>query len=119
VSCPSGPRQIAAVPEPGTITTRTESTEGRLTIVWADAPDHLGLNAQEEVLVTFSDEMADRHPPTAVKTDNQATVVTFTEGVRPLTWGGPLLQAWLEAIRCALLTDAAAFGRARDAGLFM
>jgi hypothetical protein len=31
--------------------------------------------------------MADRHPPTAVNTDDQATVVTFTEGVRPLTWG--------------------------------
>jgi hypothetical protein len=36
-----------------------------LSVVWADAPQHLGLQAQEEVLVTFSGEVADRHPPTA------------------------------------------------------
>ena len=114
---PAPGMRIATVPEPGAITTTADGTEGCLGIVWADAPDHLALHAQEAVLVTFSGEIADRHPPTAANPDDQATTGKLTEGVRLLTWGDPLLEAWLELIRRGPLTDAdyEASGLARDA----
>jgi hypothetical protein len=85
-----------------------------------DTPHHLGLHAEEEVLVTFSGEVADRHPPTAASPENQATMAKLTEGVRLLTWGDPLLEAWLEATRGAPLTDAdyKVSGLTRDADPF-
>ena len=118
---PAPGMQIATVPEPGAITATVDGTEGCLSIGWADAPDHLGLHAQEEVLVTFSGELADRHPPTAASPDDQAAVGKLTEGARLLTWGDPLLEAWLEAIRGALLTDGdyKASGLSRDADPFL
>jgi len=113
--------QIATVPEPGAITTTADGTEGCLSIVWADAPHHLGLHAQEEVLVTFSGEVADRHPPTAASPDDQVAMAKLTESVRLLTWGDPLLEAWLGAIRGTPLTDAdyKVSGLARDADPFI
>jgi hypothetical protein len=114
---PAPGMQITTVPEPGTITAIGDGTEGCLTIVWANAPQHLGLQAQEEILVTFSGEVADRHPPTAANPGDQEATATLTEGVRLLTWGDPLLEAWLEAIRGDQLTDAQR-GLARDADPF-
>jgi hypothetical protein len=103
---PTRAMQIAAVQEPGTIATTADGTEGCLNIVWPDAPQHLGLQAEEEVLVTFNGEVADRHPPTAASPGDQAETVKHTEGVRLLAWGDPLLEAWLESVRGAPLTDA-------------
>ena len=51
------------------------------------------------VLATFSADVADRHPPTAPGEAEDGTHVRGREGVRLLTWGDPLLTAWLEAIR--------------------
>ena len=103
---PTPGMQIAAVPEPGTIATTADGTEGCLSIVWPDAPQHLGLQAQEEVLITFSGAVADRHPPTAASPAEQAATARLTEGVRLLTWGDPLLEAWLARVRGIPLTDA-------------
>jgi hypothetical protein len=86
---PASGMQIAAVPEPGTNATTADGTEGCLSIVWADAPQYLGLQAQEEVLVSFSGELADRHPPTAASPGDEAATAKVTEGVRLLTWGDP------------------------------
>jgi hypothetical protein len=83
-----------------------DGTNGCLSLVWTDAPQHLGLQAQEELLVTFSGEVADRHPPTEATADDEAAIAKLTEGVRLLTWGDPLLEAWLMAIRGAPLTEA-------------
>jgi Helicase conserved C-terminal domain len=103
---PTPGMQITAAPEPGTIATTADGTEGCLSFVWPGAPQHLGLQAQEEVLVTFSGEVADRHPPTAASPGDQTATAKLTEGVRLLTWGDPFLGAWLESIRGAPLTDA-------------
>ena len=55
-------------------------------IVWADVPRNRGLQAQEEeVLVTFSAEVADRLPPTAASADEQEATAKLTEDVRLLT----------------------------------
>ncbi len=37
---------------------------GCLGITWPYAPPHLGIAGTEEILATFSGELADRHPPT-------------------------------------------------------
>ena len=112
--------QIATVPEPATLTTTVDGTAGCLSIVWADAPQYLGLQAQEELLVTYNGEVADRHPPTAASADDEAATAKLSEGVRLLTWGDPALEAWLTAIRGAPLNDAdyATAGLARDADPF-
>ena len=112
--------QIAAVPEPGTIATTANGTAGCLSIVWPAAPQHLGLQAEEEVPVTFNGEVADRHPPTAATADGEAVTLKLSEGVRLLTWGDPLLEAWLESVRGAPLTDAEyrAAGLTREADPF-
>jgi ERCC4-related helicase len=103
---PTPGMQIVAVPEPGTIATIADGTEGCLSVIWPDAPQHLGLQAQEEMLVTFSGEVADRHPPTSANPGDQTATAELTEGVRLLTWGDPLLEAWLECLRGVPLTDA-------------
>jgi len=95
---PAPSMQICAVAEPGTTRITPDGTRGCLSIVWADAPQHLGLQAQEEMLVTFSGEVADRHPPTAASPEGEAATTQLTEGVRLLTWGDPLLEGWLENI---------------------
>ena len=57
--------RIIVVPEPGTNAVGQDGTQGCLAITWAYAPPHLGIAPTEEVLVTFSGALADRHPPTA------------------------------------------------------
>jgi hypothetical protein len=101
---PPGMRIIAA-PEPGTDTVVQDGTRGCLTITWAYVPPHLGIDPTEEVLVTFSGELADRHPPTAPGEGENGVEVEGKEGVRLLTWGDPYLVAWLEAVRGEPLTE--------------
>lgn len=117
---PAPGMHIATVPEPGTMTTTADGTNGCLSLVWADAPHHLGLQAQEELLVTFSGEVADRHPPTAASASDEATTINLSEGVRLLTWGDPLLEAWLTAIRGDQLSseDYAAVGLGTEGNPF-
>jgi hypothetical protein len=52
--------------------------------------------------------------------EGKLCLAKLTEGVRLLTWGDPLLEAWLGAIRGAPLTDAdyRVSGLARDADPF-
>ena len=38
-------------------------------MTWPYAPPHLGIGSTEEVLATFSGEVADPHPPTGPTTD--------------------------------------------------
>jgi hypothetical protein len=73
--------QITTVLEPGTTIPIANGTEGVLSIAWPNAPQHLGLQAEEEVLVTFSGKVADRHPPTAANPGDHAAAKP-TEGVR-------------------------------------
>jgi len=60
----------------------------------------------EEVLVTFSGALADRHPPTAPGEGEHGVEAEGKAGVRLLTWGDPYLTAWLEAVRGAPLIEA-------------
>ena len=103
---PASGMRIIAVPEPGTSTVVQDGTRGCLAITWAYAPPHLGIDPIEEVLVTFSGELADRHPPTAPGEGENGVEVEGKEGVRLLTWGDSYLTAWLEAVRGAPLTEA-------------
>jgi hypothetical protein len=57
------------------------------------------------VLITFSGELADRHPPTGPVEGPGGVAVEGKEGVRLLTWGDPLLIAWLEAIRGEAMSE--------------
>jgi hypothetical protein len=98
--------RINSVSEPGTNTIVRDGTRGCLSITWAYAPPHLGIDPSDEVLVTFSGELADRHPPTGPVEGPSGIAVEGKEGVRLLTWGDPYLSAWLEAIRGDVLTDA-------------
>jgi hypothetical protein len=102
---PAPGMRILAVPEPGTNTIVQDGTRGCLAITWAYAPPYLGIDPTEEVLVTFSGELADRHPPTAPGEGENGAEVEGKEGVRLLTWGDPYLTAWLEAVRGAPLTE--------------
>jgi hypothetical protein len=72
----------------------------------AEAPPQLGIASSEEVLATFSGEVADRHPPTGPTTDAVGVEHSGKEGVRLLTWGDPYLAAWLEAVRGEPLVEA-------------
>jgi hypothetical protein len=110
---PAPGMRILCVPEPGMTTSYQSGTQGCLAITWADAPAHLGIEATEEILATFNGQLADRHPPTAVAEGGQSGGVQATEGVRLLTWGGPYLTAWLDAIRGEPLSEA----DYREAGL--
>src|SRR5262245_7799842 len=93
--------RILTVPEPGTNTVIQDGTQGCLTTTWAYAPPHLGIDPTEEVLVTFSGALADRHPPTAPGESEPGVDVVGKAGVRLLIWGDPYLRAWLEAVRGA------------------
>ena len=62
-------------------------------------PGARGIGGTEEVLATFSGEVADRYPPTGPTTDEAGVEHPGKEGVRLLTWGDPYLTAWLEAVR--------------------
>jgi hypothetical protein len=73
---------------------------------WAEAPAYLGIAPDEAVTVTFDPAVADRHPPTGPQDDDSGPVQPGTEGVRLLTWGEPLLVAWLTAVLGERLTDA-------------
>jgi hypothetical protein len=101
---PAPGMRILCVPEPGMATSRV-GTQGCLAITWADAPAHLGIEATEEILATFSGELADHHPPTGRAEVDESESVQSTEGVRLLTWGDPYLTAWLDAIRGEPLTE--------------
>lgn len=96
---PASGMRIITVPEPGTNTIMQDGTQACLSITWALAPLHLGISPNEEILATFSGELADRHPPTGPSQDEYGTITRGSEGVRLLTWGDPYLQAWLEAVR--------------------
>jgi len=102
---PPGMR-IIVVPEPWTNIVIQDGTQGCLAITWVYAPPHLGIAPTEEVLVTFSGALADRHPSTAPGESEQGVDVEGKAGVRLLTWGDPYLTAWLEAVRGAPLTEA-------------
>jgi len=96
---PAPGMQVRSVPEPGMNTLAVDGTAGCLTITWPYAPPHLGIGSTEEVLGTFSGELADRHPPTGPTTDTAGVDHPGREGVRLLAWGDPYLTAWLEAVR--------------------
>jgi hypothetical protein len=103
---PAPGMRIIAVPEPGAHTVVQDGTQGCLAITWAYAPPQLGIDPTEEVLVTFSGALADRHPPTAPGEGENGVEVEGKAGVRLLTWGDPYLIAWLEAVRGVPLTEA-------------
>jgi hypothetical protein len=103
---PAPGMRIIVVPEPGTNAVIQDGTRGCLAITWAYAPPHLGIDPTEEILVTFSGALADRHPPTAPGEGEHGVAVEGKAGVRLLTWGDPYLTAWLEAVRGAPLTEA-------------
>ena len=100
---PAPGMRIITVPEPGTQSAPQDGLRGCLAIAWPYAPPHLGIASDEEVLATFDGELADRHPPTGPSEGSDGIVTPGREGVRLLTWGDPLLTAWLEAIRGAAL----------------
>jgi hypothetical protein len=110
---PAPGMRMLCVPEPGMTSSSQNGTQGALAITWADAPAHLGIEATEEILITFNGQLADRHPPTAVTEGDQSGGIEATEGVRLLTWGDPYLAAWLEAIRGEPLCE----DNYREAGL--
>jgi ERCC4-related helicase len=103
---PAPGMQVRSVPEPGTTALAGDGTVGCLGITWPYAPSHLGIAATEEILATFSGELADRHPPTGPTQDANGIEQPGREGVRLLTWGDPYLTAWLEAVRGEPLAEA-------------
>jgi hypothetical protein len=99
--------QVRVVPEPGMDSLPADGTAGCLSITWPYAPTHLGIGSTEEVLATFSGEVADRHPPTGPTTETSGVDHPGKEGVRLLTWGDPYLMAWLLSVRGEPLTEEA------------
>jgi len=89
---------IRSVPEPNGQVLAADGAASCLAITWPYAPRHLGIGGTEEVLATFSGELADRHPPTGPTTDLSGVENPGREGVRLLTWGDPYLTAWLEDV---------------------
>ena len=102
---PAPGMRVNRVPEPGNSAVAQDPAQACLSISWPQAPPTLGLDPMRSYLATFSGEVADRHPATAVTDDPGASPSTQREGVRLLTWGDPFLTAWLEAIRGGELTD--------------
>jgi len=96
---PAPGMRIVRIAEPGTSTPIQDGTRACLAITWPYAPTHLGIGPTEEILATFSGELADRHPPTGPSQDEGGPPISAKEGVRLLTWGDHHLQAWLEAVR--------------------
>ncbi len=87
---------ISAIPEPGAQIVELDGRRACFSFTWAGAPSHLGILDDEVLLVTFNGELADRHPPTAKSGDGEDQIMfTSREGVRLLTWGDPILDAWL------------------------
>ncbi len=90
---------IAAIPEPGAQVVELDGRRACFSFTWEGAPSHLGILDNEELLVTFSGELADRHPPTAKSGDDEEQIMaTSREGVRLLTWGDPILDTWLRTL---------------------
>ena len=96
--------RVLAVPEPGASHAVAQGVSACLQIAWPAAPGHLGIARADEVLATFDGQLADRHPPTPPTQAADGTRVPGREGVRLLTWGDPLLDSWLLAVRGAPLT---------------
>lgn len=94
LSNPAPGMRITSSPEPGNSAALENPLRACYTLAWNYPPPELGIEPGEEVMVTFSGEVADRHPPTAsvepVNGDRRQR-----EGVRLLTWGDELLTAWL------------------------
>jgi hypothetical protein len=103
---PAAGMQIRTVPEPDSDRLATDGAAGCMSITWPYAPPHLGIGSTEEVLATFSGEVAHQHPPTGPTTDADGVEQPGKEGVRLLTWGDSYLVAWLEAVRSEPLTEA-------------
>src|SRR5262245_57604137 len=99
---PAPGMRIRSMPEPAP---DRLAADGCLAITWPYAPPQLGIGSTEEVLATFTGEVADRHPPTGPTTDAAGVDHPGKEGVRLLTWGDPHLAAWLEAVRGEPLTE--------------
>ena len=106
LSHPAPGMRIQTVAEPGAGGYTADGTRACLSITWPYAPPHLAVGETDEVLATFSGELADRHPPTGPTEDADGTEHPGREGVRLLTWGDPYLTAWLEAVRGEPLTEA-------------
>jgi superfamily II DNA or RNA helicase len=106
LSHPAPGMRIQLVPEPGTDALPRDGLRGCLSMSWPYAPAHLGVGETEELLATFSGELADRHPPTAPTEEEGGVGQAGREGVRLLTWGDPYLTAWLEALRGEPLKEA-------------
>lgn len=87
---------LTRCPEPGVDRPDPDPLKACYQLTWAYAPEHLALDPEDEVLVTFHAALADRHPPTAPGEDEEGSERPGFEGVRLLTWGEPLLTAWLE-----------------------
>lgn len=96
---PAPGMRIVRIAEPGTSTPIQDGTRACLAITWPYAPPHLGIGPTEEILATFSGELADRHPPTGPTQDEGGAPISAKEGVRLLAWGDPYLQSWLEGVR--------------------
>jgi len=105
LSHPASGMRIQVVPEPGTNSVVNDGTQACLSITWPYAPPHLGVGETEEIMATFSGELADRHPPTAPTEDASGVDQPGREGVRLLTWGDPYLTAWLKSLRGVPLTE--------------
>jgi superfamily II DNA or RNA helicase len=107
---------LVAAPEPGS-SVENHGVHGCFRLTWPDAPLHLGIGPTDTLLVTFNSNVADRHPPTAPRDDDDGLLRPGSEGVRYLTWGDPLLHAWLETIAGNPLSPAelASLGILRDA----
>jgi superfamily II DNA or RNA helicase len=104
LSHPAYGMRIQVIPEPGTNAVVGDGTRGCLSITWPYVPPHLGIGETEEILATFSGELADRQPPSA-PTEEETCGQAGRDGVRLLTWGDPYLTAWLEAVRGASLME--------------
>ena len=99
---PSGLRLIPFTPD---TSVRTPSfPDCTFILTWAGAPASLGIRDGDEVRVTLDPAIADAFPPTAPSAD-EGVERGHREGIRLLTWGDPLLEAWLEALRGATLTN--------------
>jgi hypothetical protein len=96
--------RVTAVPEPGSELPPVEGQGACYELCWPDAPGYLGIDPENPVLITFDPLLADRHPPTGPQEDEAGGDRPATEGVRLLTWGEPLLTAWLSSLLGERLT---------------
>ena len=80
-----------------------DGTQGCLKLQWTYTPEYLGIEATDELLVTFNPDLAERHPPTAPQLDEANQKQSGHEGVRLLTWGDPLLEAWPQEVQATCI----------------